>query len=142
MNWLRSCHKEAQFDCTSTMSSVRDGEADSPPPSYSAASTSVQGLWHEAAVSIKWKCPNGLDIDTTDTMGLLNSLHEEALQRTNKVQAKQHKWRRRNGKDVTFRDIWGKVLEWVKKFQTIGDIAIQADAGYASLPWVMRTSSD
>ena len=115
-------------------------DADSPPPSYSAVSTTEGGLWHEAAASIQWKRPNGLDINTSNTADLLNSLHEEALQRTNIVQVKQHKWRRRNGKEVTFRDIWGRVLEWVKKFQPIGDIAIQADAGYASLPWVIRPS--
>lgn len=99
-------------------------------------------LWRQAAAEIDWKPPPNLHLNTSDTLGLLDSLYWEAHERMIQEENNRRKWRLRGGKEISFRGIWSKVLEWVKKFQTIGDIAVQADAGYASLPWVLSPASD
>ena len=106
-------------------------------PTCSLMGSDTKGeLWRQAAAEVGWKSPPGLDLDTSSTLGLLDGLRQEALLRMDQAKAGQRTLRLRSGKEVTFRDMWGKVLVWVKRFQMIGDIAIQADAGYASLPWV------
>lgn len=48
---------------------------------------------------------------------------------------KQWKYTRRNGDTVVIRDSLNKVVEWIKRFQEVGDVAIQYDPAHAALPW-------
>ena len=41
------------------------------------------------------------------------------------------------GEKVLFRDILGKVVKWVERFQQVGDTAVQYDPGHAALPWMV-----
>ena len=100
-------------------------------------SLSEGGLWRQAAAEVDWKPPAGLSLKTIDTLGLLDSLCQDIRGEMSEGDDNERKWGLQRGKKTDFRQIWGKILGWVKKFQTIGDIAVQADAGYASLPWVL-----
>ena len=114
----------------------RDVEAHDEKAEISIASLSVGRLWQQAVAEVDLKPVKHLHLDTSDTLGLLNGIYQEAQDRMAQKESSRKTWRLRGGREFTFREIWGKVLGWVQKFQTIGDIAIQADAGYASLPWV------
>jgi hypothetical protein len=41
----------------------------------------------------------------------------------------------RHGEKIILRDVFEKVIRWIVKFKEVGDIAVQADAGAASLVW-------
>ena len=45
------------------------------------------------------------------------------------------KYTRRNGDIVVVRESLNKVVEWIKGFQEIGDVAIKYDPAHAALPW-------
>lgn len=95
-------------------------------------------LWQKAIRGAKLQLPQGLDLDTTDRSSTLHAIANLAEERRTESEGSKKTLNFRNGKQVAIRDIWGSFIHWVQKFQTIGDIAIQADAGYASLPWVWR----
>ncbi|KAL8719333.1 MAG: hypothetical protein Q9225_003654 [Loekoesia sp. 1 TL-2023] len=95
-------------------------------------SSSKTNLWRAAILATHNDLPPELkDFGTgnVDTITELQSICQIALDR--KAEARKKEWRihTNTGKTVVLRDLWGKVLGWVKRFQTIGDIAIQADAG-------------
>jgi len=50
---------------------------------------------------------------------------------------KDNQWKfERNGKTIKIRELFDKVITWVKKFEKIGDTAAQYDvSGHAALPW-------
>ncbi|KAL2827291.1 ankyrin repeat-containing domain protein [Aspergillus pseudoustus] len=52
-------------------------------------------------------------------------------------QAKQNQWRfrKRNGEEVTVREVFEKIATWVAKFKEIGDIAAGIDPAHVGLPW-------
>ena len=48
------------------------------------------------------------------------------------------KWtlfKRSDGREVKLRDVLDKMASWIRRFETIGDSAVQFDAGNAALPW-------
>lgn len=92
-------------------------------------------LWQEAIVKSRPILQLDIDLDVTDRASTLQAIFEEAVNRRDETQKSQRKFRRKSGRDVTYREVYGNIVACVQKFQTIGDIAIQADAGYASLPW-------
>lgn len=96
-------------------------------------------LWQVAIATARKNLPTDLrDLGSgqNDTTAILHAISQAALDRQEEAQKKQWKIQTKTGKTILVRDLWGNVLGWVKKFQAIGDVAIQADAGYASLPWV------
>lgn len=70
-----------------------------------------------------------------DERHILDQVLELAKQRQHEVASKQWKFTRRSGKVVYIRDIYEHVATCVDKIKTVVDIATQADAGAASLPW-------
>lgn len=102
---------------------------------------SKSNLWQVAVSTSNKNLPadlRDLGSDQNDTTAILQAISQAALDRQEEAKKKQWKVQTKTGKTLWVRDLWGDVLGWVKKFQTIGDVAIQADAGYASLPWVRK----
>lgn len=99
-------------------------------------------LWQEAIAEAKLKVelPSDMVFDSSNRASTLQKILQEASKRCNDIQISRRTFRK-GGKDVTYREVYGKIIRWVEKFQIIGDIAVQADAGYASLPWVPYQSS-
>ena len=94
-------------------------------------------LWQEAIAKVKPKLPDDVKPESKDRASTLQVILEEAISRRDETQKSQRKLHRNSGRDVTYRELYGNIITWVQKFQIIGDIAIQADAGYASLPWAL-----
>ncbi|KAL9594696.1 MAG: hypothetical protein Q9219_006896 [cf. Caloplaca sp. 3 TL-2023] len=97
-------------------------------------------LWNVAVSKLHAQLPTDLkELGATnaDTTTELQSICQVAVDRQAEAQKKQWKFRTKTGKTVVLRDLWGNVLGWAKRFQAVGDVAIQADAGYASLPWAL-----
>lgn len=94
-------------------------------------------LWQEAVRRARLTLPSEQGIVESDRASTLKVIYEEATKRQGEKSRKTI--RRSNGRNVSYREIYGKIITWVKKFQMIGDIAVQADAGYASLPWVVMS---
>ncbi|KAH8598886.1 hypothetical protein B0O99DRAFT_614393 [Bisporella sp. PMI_857] len=48
---------------------------------------------------------------------------------------KRWKWKNRKGEVVILRDVFGKMVVWIEKLKSIGDIIIQYDPIHSALPW-------
>lgn len=48
---------------------------------------------------------------------------------------RQWRYTKRNGEVVLIRDMFQKVVDWVKKFREVGDAVAQYDPAHLSLPW-------
>lgn len=64
---------------------------------------------------------------------------EEALSIANEkkklCREKQWTYTKSNGKVIIIRDLFEKLVEWVKRFKEVGDIIVSYDPGHAALPW-------
>ncbi|KAI4121726.1 MAG: hypothetical protein LQ338_006194, partial [Usnochroma carphineum] len=101
-------------------------------------SKSKTSSWEAAVLAAQNDLPPDLqDLRSSeeDFAAILRSLSQAAVNRQAEAQKKRLKIPTKAGKVIVVRDAWGKVLGWIKRFQAVGDVAIQADAGYASLPW-------
>lgn len=127
-------------------------EAVDQPPAYRASATdrplpqgkSATSLWQDAIEEVKpqlQKCLPDLQDDLSDRSQVVSSVCNATYDRQMESSASQKTLTLRNGKKKPLRDIYGHIVSFVKRFQAIGDIAIQADAGYASLPWVRHLVS-
>ncbi|KAJ0421467.1 ankyrin repeat-containing domain protein [Aspergillus carlsbadensis] len=91
-----------------------------------------RSLWEEAATLISKDDRTHLDFaharDPTRILGDIETqVHE--------VKKKQWRFRKRNGEEVTVREVFEKIATWVTKFREIGDIASGIDPLHVGLPW-------
>ncbi len=131
---------KAAITSTIENSHVKYERREASSPGSLSKPTTEASLWQEAVAKVSWKLPQGLELNTSDTSTTLNLLYQEANERKDNVEKSHRRWRLKSGAEVTVRDIWGNIMIWVKRFQIIGDIAIQYDPGHASLPWVLSPS--
>lgn len=65
---------------------------------------------------------------------ILRSLLKEANQK--KTICLQKRWKvKLNGRVIVLRDLIDKIIAWVNRFKSIGDVAVQFDPAPASLAW-------
>ena len=81
-----------------------------------------------------------------DKLSILQDILEAVEEKKELCLQKRWKYRRANGEIVIFRDVLGKMVRWVSKFQEAGDNAVQYDPVHAALPWaavrfLLRVSS-
>ncbi|OQD71649.1 hypothetical protein PENPOL_c001G07560 [Penicillium polonicum] len=91
-----------------------------------------RSLWEEAATLISRDERTHLDFahasDPTCILGDIEAQVHEAKK-------KQWRFRKRNGEEVTVREVFEKIATWVTKFKEIGDIASGVDPLHVGLPW-------
>ncbi|CEL11527.1 hypothetical protein ASPCAL14629 [Aspergillus calidoustus] len=91
-----------------------------------------RSLWEEAAALVSKDDRTHLDFahasDPTRILGDIETQVHEAKK-------KQWRFRRRNGEEVTVREVFEKIANWVTKFKEIGDIASGIDPLHVGLPW-------
>ena len=76
-----------------------------------------------------------VDVNCCDKLGILKDILEAVEEKKELCLQKRWKYRRANGETVILRDVLGKMVRWVSKFQEVGDNAVQYDPVHAALPW-------
>ncbi len=67
-------------------------------------------------------------------VGLVNSLAE--LCKDKHQQCVDNRWKSvLRGKTIVLRNVTDSIIDWLEKFKTIGDVAVNADPLHAGLPW-------
>ena len=100
-----------------------------------AAHSDKRQLWNEAAKSLP-----DLDILATDQeliqgRDTINTVQAAVQEKLDECIRKRWKYTRSNGQKVVLWDVLDKIMNWVNKFKSVGDIAVQYDPGHAALPW-------
>ena len=99
------------------------------------ASRSSEDLWALAVSKL-----------SQDEQQAINTIHKGKLETVASVLkivqdservsiSKQWRYKRKSGEVVILRDLFGKLVKWLQRFQEIGDIAVQYDPVHAALPW-------
>lgn len=98
-----------------------------------------RNLWASALAKLNEEDRTCVDFDRQDKLEGLQDLLD--LTNTARVQSIDKRWRlrrpSRGGKSetVVLRDLFSKIVVWIDRFKTVGDIAIQYDPAHAALPW-------
>jgi hypothetical protein len=97
---------------------------------------SAEDLWTKAANSLRNpKKKLSIDPQRLDRLTVLKEILE--LVQVSQFSRLQKRWKfkNRDGKDVTFRELFENTVLWVGKFIVVGDTLMQYDPGHAALPW-------
>jgi hypothetical protein len=76
-----------------------------------------------------------LEITSSNGRDSLEELLSLVQKTEQKCQQKKWKWKNRGGQVIVMRDVFAKMVTWIQRFKSIGDILVQYDPGHASLPW-------
>ena len=100
---------------------------------------SEPGLWQTAWEQVKkdtgWKPPPEWDLSAMNVHNEVEKVHRVAEDRAKETREKEAKLP--GSQHTTYRHVYKNVAKWAKKFQFVGDIVVQADPGYSTLPWVI-----
>jgi hypothetical protein len=106
--------------------------APSAPPARDLWSDALQTLSQDEQQAIQ-------DIQPTQaTQRPLSTRIEElvSITRTKQEECEKESYKFRfQGKEIILRDVAGKIIGWLNKFKTVGDVVVNFDPVHASLPW-------
>ncbi|KAK4694419.1 hypothetical protein P7C71_g3166, partial [Lecanoromycetidae sp. Uapishka_2] len=96
--------------------------------------SSWQQAWEHTKAESGWEPPIEWHIESLNLTDEVRSVAEEARLRAIDAETKE---RTLGGSTYTYRQVFDNVANWANKFQRVGDLVVQADPGYATLPWAM-----
>ena len=91
--------------------------------------------WKQLQADEKWVPPSDFHPDTSNSLSTVKELREEVTRKSRQSVENQSGIHLTNGKTVTFRHIYDKIVGYAQNFEVLGDLFVQADPGYAALPW-------
>ena len=115
-------------------------EDDKPQPAVLEPDPNEPSLWKRAWEQVRkeirkedkaWEPPPELALDTP-TKDEVGRVREAAQKR---AEAAEDGGSKIPGTERTYREVYGKVANWADKFTFVGDLVVQADPGYATIPW-------
>lgn len=77
----------------------------------------------------------GLILPNTPRRDVLAAVYRAAEDRKPLRLRKLWRFKKSNGEEISIRDIFDKILTWLDRLKSIGDVANQYDAVDAALPW-------
>lgn len=95
----------------------------------------AENLWKKAFNTLNEETKGILGQTTTHRRDILALVLEVAEERRATSLRKRWKFKRSNGEIIIVRDVLEKIVSWVDKFKTVGDVAAQFDPISVSLPW-------
>lgn len=94
--------------------------------------------WNQTKAELGWYPPEEWHIGSSDISTEVANVHREASRRAKETRNEE---RHVGESKYTYRQVYDNVVNWATKFQNVGDIVVQADPGYAALPWVIISIS-
>lgn len=91
-------------------------------------------LWAEAVEKLN-DCDRSAVNFSDDKLTVLVKL--QLLAEKSKDECIQRRWKytRKSGETVILRDVFEKMITWIKTFEKVGSTAVQYDPVHAALPW-------
>lgn len=91
--------------------------------------------WQQLQAEEKWVPPSGFHPDSSNSLSTVKELRAEVTRKSSQSVDNQSGIHLTNGKTVTFRHMYDKIVGYAQNFEVLGDLFVQADPGYAALPW-------
>ena len=100
-----------------------------------AAHGDKRQLWNEAAKSFPDLDIPAIDQESNGGSDLITTVHAAVKNKLDECIRKRWKYTRSSGQEIKLWDVLDKIMKWVNRFKSVGDIAVQYDPGHAALPW-------
>lgn len=94
-----------------------------------------QNLWQKALETLDDDLKASLDFKKSTKHNILATVLKTAEEKKQLCLKKRWKFKKPNGEEVVLRDVVEKIIVWLEKFKSIGDVAVQYDPSHCSLPW-------
>ena len=104
-------------------------------PNQASVQSRTSDLWHKALTNLDDDLRASIDFSTSSKLDILQKTLETAEQKKQLCLWKGWKFEK-NGKQIILRDVVEKIIKWLDRFKTIGDITTQIDPVHAVLPWI------
>lgn len=95
----------------------------------------AENLWQNALNTLGDDVKGSLAIRNAPRRDILAAVQRTVEERKQLCLHKRWKFKKPNGEEIILRDVFDKILTWLDRFKSIGDIAMQCDAAHAALPW-------
>ena len=109
------------------------------PHQSSSGDAPRSSLWQEAFESLgpddRGRIPGTVQIK--DGLAEPDHLLQLLESKVRDSEAKQWKFKKKNGQTVSIRHLFQKAVKWVQRFRAIGDTVVSFDPGHAALPWAL-----
>lgn len=92
-------------------------------------------MWEQALQKLDPVDRQLINSTRADRRAVIDDLLKVVAEKHRASIGKQWKYTKRNGEMVPIRDVFQKVVDWVKKFREVGDTVAQYDPAHMSLPW-------
>ncbi|TGO38147.1 hypothetical protein BHYA_0081g00430 [Botrytis hyacinthi] len=99
--------------------------------------TQSEDLWDKALKQVQFTDTSALVTAGLERRQILVEILDLVQKQELKAQERKWKWKKKNGQVIIIRDIFVKLVIWMEKFKSIGDIVVQYDPIHASLPWAV-----
>lgn len=100
-----------------------------------AAHGDKRQLWNEAAKSFPDLDIPAIDQESNAGSDLIATVHVAVQNKMDDCVRKRWKYTRSSGQEIKLWDVLDKIMKWVNRFKSVGDMAVQYDPGHAALPW-------
>lgn len=94
-----------------------------------------QNLWQKALETLDDDLKASLDFKKSTKHNILAAVLKTAEEKKQLCLKKRWKFKKSNGEEVILRDVVEKIIVWLEKFKSIGDVAVPYDPTHCSLPW-------
>jgi hypothetical protein len=94
-----------------------------------------KALWTVAADELTPEDKQYVDFFPSDQLTILNSVLAATEEKKRECLEKRWKYTNRRGEKIVIRDLIDKIIVWVDKFKSAGDMLMQYDSAHAALPW-------
>ena len=100
-----------------------------------AAHGDKRQLWNEAAKFFPDLDIPAIDQESNGGTDSITTVHAAVQNKLDECIRKRWKYTRSNGQEIKLWDVLDKIMKWVNRFKSVGDMVVQYDPGHAVLPW-------
>lgn len=96
----------------------------------------LPNLWHEALKTLSYDEQQELEFARGTTHPTPTSVLAAITDKKNECVKKQWVlYVNKKGEKIMIRELFNGISDWIHRFRTIGDVAVQYDSAHAALPW-------
>ncbi|ETS73751.1 hypothetical protein PFICI_14697 [Pestalotiopsis fici W106-1] len=117
------------------MASRAESASHSESTTIPSAQSSSESLWAEALDLLHAEDGERLRLLAAEKITVLDEVLEAAKEKRQQCQDGQWKYKKSDGTVVVLRDVFDKMVKWLTKLQTIGDLVVQFDSTHLTIPW-------
>ncbi|CZR51502.1 uncharacterized protein PAC_01379 [Phialocephala subalpina] len=104
-------------------------------PASATTQKASDDLWSEAVKLLRPDDENQIRLQEGDKLTVLSEVLAATIEKQERCKDRQWRFKKKDGTFIVLRDVFDKIVSWLKKLQSIGDFVAQLDPVHLALPW-------